>query len=61
MTLTFNVDADGKVGEPRVEKSTHPSFDKPAIEALKKWKFEPALRGGKRVACRMRVPIRFKP
>ncbi|MEQ1892295.1 MAG: energy transducer TonB [Planctomycetota bacterium] len=61
VTLTFTVDADGKVGEPRVEKSTHPSFDKPALEALKKWKFEPALRGGKRVACRMRVPIRFKP
>ena len=61
VTLTFTVDADGKVGESRVEKSSHPSFDKPALEALKKWKFEPALRGGKRVACRMRVPIRFKP
>ena len=59
VTLTFTVDEDGKVASPRVEKSSHPSFDRPALEAVKKWKFEPALRAGKRVACRMRVPIRF--
>lgn len=59
VTLTFTVDVDGKVQEPRVEKSTHPSFDRPALEAVRKWKFEPALRAGKRAACRMRVPIRF--
>lgn len=61
VTVVFVVDAAGKVTNPRVEKSTHPSFDKPALEAVKKWKFEPAIRGGQRVACKMRVPIRFQP
>jgi protein TonB len=60
VTVVLVVDASGKVAEPRVEKSTHPAFDKPALDAVKQWKFEPAIRGGKRVDCRMRVPIRFK-
>jgi hypothetical protein len=33
----------------------------PAIEAVKKWRFEPALKGVQRVACAMRAPIRFRP
>lgn len=61
VTIIFVVDSTGKVVEPRVEKSTHPAFDKPALEAVKHWKFEPAVRAGQRVACRMRVPIRFQP
>ena len=61
VTVLFVVDAAGKVSGPRVEKSTHPSFDQPAMDAVKKWKFEPAIRAGQRVACKMRVPIRFQP
>jgi len=61
VTVLFVVDASGRVGGPRVEKSTHPSFDQPAMDAVKKWKFEPAIRAGQRVACKMRVPIRFQP
>lgn len=61
VTVVFIVDSEGKVANPRVEKSTHASFDKPALDAVKQWKFEPAIRGGLRVACKMRVPIRFQP
>lgn len=61
VTVLFVVDAAGKVQNPRVEKSSHPSFDKPALDAVRKWKFEPGLRAGQRVACKMRVPIRFQP
>jgi len=61
VTLIFIVDANGKVVDPRVEKSTHPDFEKPAIDALKQWKYEPAVRGGQRVPCRSRVSIRFPP
>jgi protein TonB len=61
VTLIFVVDANGKVASPRVEKSTHAAFDKPALDALKQWRFEPALKGGQRVSCKMRVPIRFQP
>ncbi|HTF88036.1 MAG TPA: energy transducer TonB [Planctomycetota bacterium] len=60
VTVIFVVDAVGKVSNPRVEKSTHTAFDKPAIDAVKQWKFEPAVKGGERVACKMRVPIRFQ-
>lgn len=61
VTLIFVVDETGKVTTPRVEDSTHPAFDKPALEALRQWRFEPALRGGKRVPWKMRVGIRFQP
>ena len=59
VTLIFVVDAAGKVLEPRVEESTHPAFDRPALEALRQWKFEPALKNGKRVPWKMRIDIRF--
>jgi protein TonB len=61
VTVIFVVDSTGRVTSPRVEKSTHPSFEKPALDAVKQWKFEPAVKGGKRVGCKMRVPIRFQP
>lgn len=61
VTLLFVVDTEGKVQSPRVEKSSHPAFEKPALEAVKQWKFEPAVKGGQRVGCKMRVPIRFPP
>jgi protein TonB len=61
VSVIFVVDATGKVTDPRVEKSDHPAFDKPALAAVRQWKFEPAVKGGKRVPCKMRQPIRFQP
>ncbi len=61
VTLIFVVDDAGRVTSPRVEKSTHPEFEAPALDALRQWRFEPAVKGGKRVPCRMRVSIRFQP
>ena len=61
VTLIFIVDETGRVANPRVEKSSHPEFEKPALDAVRQWKFEPAVKAGKRVACRMRVPFRFQP
>ncbi|HHT9136031.1 MAG TPA: energy transducer TonB [Candidatus Wunengus sp. YC60] len=61
VTVLFVVDQTGKVAQPRVVKSSHPAFEKPALDAVKQWKFEPAIKGGQRVPCKMRVPIRFQP
>ena len=61
VTVIFVVDAEGKVTNLRVEKSSHPAFEKPATDAVKQWKFEPAVKAGQRVACKLRVPIRFQP
>jgi protein TonB len=57
--LLLVVDIRGRVSNVRVEKSSYSAFAKPAVEAVKQWKFDPAMRGGQKVACRMRVPIRF--
>src|SRR5262245_44960115 len=61
VSVIFVVDATGKVVDPRAEKSSHPPFGRPAVDAVRTWKFEPAVRGGKRVACKMRVSVRFPP
>jgi protein TonB len=59
VVLIFIVDTEGKVTNERVESSSHPAFVKPALNAVKKWKFEAGVHAGKRVPCKMRVPIRF--
>lgn len=59
VTIIFIVDSSGKVNNARVEKSSHQAYEKPALDAVRKWKFEPGVRAGQRVATKMRVPIRF--
>ena len=61
VTVIFVVDASGKVTNPRVQKSSHPAFDRPALDAVKQWKFEPGLKAGKAVGSKMRVDLRFQP
>jgi TonB family protein len=60
VTLIFIVDASGKVTNPKVEKASHPAFERPALEAVRQWRFEPGLRGGQRVDSKMRRTIRFQ-
>lgn len=57
--IIFVVNAQGRVMNPKVQKSTHPAFEGPALKAVRRWKFEPGKRGGKAVQFRMRVPITF--
>lgn len=57
--VLFVVDPEGKVVNPRVERSTDQAFEKAALDAVRQWRFEPATRNGSKVHCRMRVPIRF--
>jgi protein TonB len=61
VTLIFLVDANGKVASPKVEKSSASAFDRPALDAIKRWKFDAAVKGGQRVSCRMRETMRFQP
>jgi protein TonB len=42
-TVIFVVDANGKVADPRIERSSHPAFDKPAVDAVRQWTFEPGV------------------
>jgi protein TonB len=58
--VLFVVDRNGKVVGPRVQKATHEAFEKPALEAVRRWRFEPGKRNGQSVQFRMRVPISFE-
>jgi protein TonB len=59
-TLLFEVLANGRVGEVRVEQTAgHPDLDQAAAEAIKKWRFEPARRGNQAVAVWLRMPVKF--
>ncbi len=57
--ILFIVDQSGRVENPIVQKSTDTVFEKPAMNAVKQWKFEPGKRNGQAVRFRMRVPISF--
>jgi protein TonB len=57
--IIFVVDQQGRVENPMVQKASDPIFEKPALNAVKQWKFEPGKRNGKPVRFRMRVPFTF--
>jgi protein TonB len=59
VNVIFIVDENGRVTEPKIRSSTDPLFEKPALSAVKRWKFEPGKRGGKAVRFRMLAPITF--
>ena len=59
--VSFVVDADGSIVEPRVVKSVSPSFDAEAlriVSAMPRW--TPGMQGGQPVRVRYTVPISFK-
>jgi len=53
------IDEKGKVISATVVKSTHPDFDRPALEAIERWTFKPAKVGGNPVKMRLTIPFRF--
>ena len=53
------VDEQGNVTQPKVEKSTNPAFERPALEAVSKWRFRPAMQAGKPISWKVAVPIKF--
>ncbi len=59
VNLLIVVESNGSVRNIKVEKSSHPDFDRPAIDALSRWKFKPGMKGGKAVNTRVRVPMVF--
>jgi protein TonB len=57
--LIFMVNERGRVVQPIVESSSNPAFERAALDAIKKWRFEPGKRSGQPVSFRMRQPITF--
>lgn len=54
-----SIDEQGNVTETEIEKSSNPAFEKPAVAAVKKWKFKPAKQDGTAVAIKVSIPIKF--
>jgi protein TonB len=57
--VVFLVDTDGRVMNPKVDKSTHEALNQPALDAVRQWKFEAGTKEGHKVRFKMKVPITF--
>jgi protein TonB len=53
------IDEKGKIVSATVVKTTHPEFERPALDAIEKWSFTPAKVGGNPVKMRITIPFRF--
>jgi protein TonB len=58
--LDLVVGADGLPREITVARTLSPEFDKAAMEAVRKWTFDPATRDGKPVATAIKVEVAFR-
>jgi TonB family protein len=54
------VEADGSVGDLRVERSLHVDLDESAMAHLRQWRFKPAMKDGAAVACLVKFEIQFR-
>ena len=60
VVVIFIVDENGRVQDPKVQRTTNPSFDRSALAAIKQWKFEPAKVQGRSVPSRLRQSFSFE-
>ncbi|MGC1548954.1 MAG: energy transducer TonB [Rhodanobacter sp.] len=59
--VAFTVDADGNVSDAKVlDAQPRHVFDSAAIDAVRRWKFQPALQNGTATASQQRKHIDFK-
>ena len=57
----MRITAQGRVEDVQVERSAgHSDLDQSALEAVRRWRFEPARRGGEPVAVWVIIPVEFK-
>ena len=58
--LRFRLDETGLLSQLEVSRAVPPGvFEQAALEAVKQWRFAPALKNGRPVACRVELPIPF--
>ena len=61
VVVRVTVDADGHVSQVDLAESGGGDLDEAAVVAVRQWTFRPALRAGKAVASRIRIPFHFAP
>jgi protein TonB len=60
VVLWMIVDSSGHPRDVKVARSLGMGLDQKAIEAVRKWKFEPAMKDGKPVAVQINVEVNFR-
>ena len=53
------IDESGHIAKARVVQSV-PGLDEAALDAARKWRFEPAMKNGKPVATLIHMPVSFR-
>jgi protein TonB len=59
VTIKCTIDEHGDVVQTEVLKYTDTNFQKPALDAVSKWKFKPATLDGKPVSTKAIIPVKF--
>ncbi|MGZ4790103.1 MAG: energy transducer TonB [Terriglobales bacterium] len=57
--LSLVIDPEGNPRNVKVDRSLSPGLDQKALEAVKKWKFDPAKNDGRPVAVQINVEVSF--
>ena len=61
VVISFVVTEQGTTRDITVVKHFKPDFDSAAIDAVRRWTFEPATKDGKPVAIRLETEVTFRP
>jgi len=62
VVLRVTIDANGNVLNVVVDKSSrNRNLDRAAMDAARRWKFNPGLRNGVKVGGDVLVPVKFTP
>jgi len=59
VVVGFTVNHEGITQGIQVKKSLYPSLDQAAVEAVSKWRFEPAMKNGEAVSMWMEAEVNF--
>ena len=59
VSIICTIGLDGKATDFAVESMTNPAFAYEAVRALQKWRWAPALKNGRPVPQKVRVPMHF--
>jgi protein TonB len=59
VAVVIVIDEKGGIMSSSIAKSSHPDFERPALDAVKNWKFKPAKKDGATVKVKVTVPLRF--
>jgi TonB family protein len=59
VTLRLVVDRTGKAHDVKVVKKLRDDLDRDAVEQVKKWRFQPAMKSGKPAAVRIQLEINY--